>query len=283
MTGQETLLEYLKKNLTTIYTAREAENIAKIVLEDGFNSIAPTLTWNDLGHSNQALLQQITKQLRQGIPWQYVLGQADFYGYKFGVNPATLIPRIETEELVHWVIQEHKQQAVSILDIGTGSGCIAITLKKELPNSEIMAVDVSTAALEQTQKNTQQNNTTIQTRQLDILKEEIWQQMPVFDVIVSNPPYIPPSEKELVPKHVLNHEPALALFVEEENPLLFYTKIAKFGEQHLKKGGSLYFEINEHFGQEVVKLLEQSGAYHQVMLKADFQGRERMVRAQKIE
>lgn len=281
MSAQETVLQYLKQYLTAVYTPREADNIAKMVLEDKFGITNYSTIRHDLTSQQQLELTDTAQQLEQGIPWQYVVGQADFYGYKFGVNPNTLIPRIETEELVHWVIQEHQQQVGNLLDIGTGSGCIAITLQKELPQYGVTAIDVSQAALEQTQKNAQQNKISIITKQLDILDEQAWQQMPVFDVIVSNPPYILPSEKQLMPQHVLEHEPALALFVEEENPLLFYEKIAQFGVQYLKEGGSLYFEINEHFGKEVVALLEQQEAYYQVTLKADFQGRERMIRAKK--
>jgi release factor glutamine methyltransferase len=276
-----TLLADLTGRLTAIYTEREAHNIAQIVLEDRFGITDVSMKWMDLANQQQVVLSGIVEQLLQGIPWQYVLGQADFYGYKFGVNRATLIPRIETEELVHWIIQEHQETAVKILDIGTGSGCIAITLQKEMPMAQLTAIDVSEGALEQTIKNAQQNRVLLQTKVINILDRNEWQQLPVFDVIVSNPPYIPPSEKKLMPAHVLDYEPGLALFVEETNPLVFYKVIIEFGEAHLARDGYLYFEINEHFGPEVVDLFEQKECYHHVTLKEDFQGRARMIRAQK--
>ena len=223
-------------------------------------------------------IEQIQTQLLQHRPIQYVLGEAWFMGLKFFVNESVLIPRPETEELVSWVIDEHKNKgALQILDIGTGSGCIGISLQKNLPSSKVTLLDISEDALGIAAGNAKKLGATVQTQQLDILDESAWASLPIYDVIVSNPPYIKKTEAESMAKHVLDFEPSLALFVEDDDALIFYRKIALLAVRHLASNGVLNFEINEMLGEEVVVLLEELGFSAQ--LRKDLQGKNRMVRA----
>lgn len=274
-------LAELTAALMAVYDAREAQNIAQFVLEDGLQLTQKQLKEIVLSEAQQQKLAQMTVELLDKKPWQYVVGEADFYGYKFEVTPDTLIPRVETEELVQWIIQENKLPNARILDIGTGSGCIAISLQKNMPSTVVEGIDVSAEALAVAQKNNRKLATHVVFSQLDIRDESKWDNLPRFDIVVSNPPYIPPSEKKLMPDHVLEYEPGLALFVAEEDPLVFYRIIADFAATNLADNGWLYFEINEYFGAEVLKLLANNKAYTNVILADDFLGKPRMVRAQK--
>jgi len=271
--------QILAAALSELYAEREAHTIAQYVLEDLFGLQQVNYPNYSLSEQQKEQFQQVKKQLEQAVPWQYVVGTADFYGRKFIVNEAVLIPRAETEELVYWVIEEYRQQAVTILDIGTGSGCIALSLQKEIPTATVTAIDISEAALQVAQNNAHRCDTTIHTQKIDILKEKKWKQLSTFDVIVSNPPYIPQEEREKMPRHVLDYEPSLALFVANNDTLLFYEKIADFALKHLAEGGSLFFEVNEFYGQAVVKLLQERG-FLQIELRKDMSGRDRMIRAQ---
>lgn len=274
-------LAELTAALMAVYDAREAQNIAQFVLEDGLQLTQKQLKEIVLSEAQQQKLAQMTVELLDKKPWQYVVGEADFYGYKFEVTPDTLIPRVETEELVQWIIQENRLPNANVLDIGTGSGCIAISLQKNMPQTTIQGIDVSEAALAIATKNNQKQGTKVMFSLLDIRDESKWDNLPRFDIVVSNPPYIPPSEKKLMPDHVLEYEPGLALFVAEEDPLVFYRIIADFAATNLADNGWLYFEINEYFGAEVLKLLANNKAYTNVILADDFLGKPRMVRAQK--
>lgn len=265
----------LKNTLQKIYEAREANNIAKIVFEDAFHlfdfqSLKPFLF-------EEALLT-ITNRLLTKEPVQYVLGQADFYGLKFKVNPYVLIPRPETEELIYWILEEKEDSFISILDIGTGSGCIPIILKKKREKAKIFACDISAEALEMARQNAAIHQTKVTFLHIDILDENTWQALPHTDIIISNPPYIPYKEKHLMSAQVLDFEPELALFVQNENPLIFYTKIALLAKQKLKKGGKLYFECNEFNAEQVVVLLKKVG-FADIKLRHDMAGKNRMVRA----
>ena len=265
----------LVRKLTPIYGKGEAKSIARIVFEDAFrlfdfSSVRPFLF--------QQEFQSIQERLLKKEPVQYVLGQADFYGLKFKVTPDVLIPRSETEELVHWILETNQLEAPRILDIGTGSGCIPITLKKKLPLAEVMAVDVSEKALAVAQENAQLNEVTVALQQVDILNKPDWNQLPKFDIIVSNPPYIPTKEAALVPDWVKNFEPSLALFVSNEDPLIFYRTIAEFALTHLDSTGILFFETNEFNAAEVQEVLMDRG-YQDVQLQKDLFGKERMIRA----
>ncbi|MCK0157193.1 peptide chain release factor N(5)-glutamine methyltransferase [Cellulophaga sp. F20128] len=216
------------------------------------------------------------EKLKQEIPIQYILGTAHFMDLDFAVNSKVLIPRPETEELVRWIVEDVTPSAsVSILDIGTGSGCIAISLAKNLPNASLYALDVSEEALVVAQKNTEANHTIVTFLKDDILKEPNLQQK--FDIIVSNPPYVRMLEKEQMADNVLNHEPSLALFVSDENPLLFYKAITNFAGKHLKENGSLYFETNQYLGKETQALLAHQN-FSEIELRKDIYGNDRMLK-----
>lgn len=270
----------------SLFDPREAQSIARIVFEDCFQlqrSQFPEATLNDA----QAIrLQSIFASLQHQEPLQYILGQADFYGLKFKVDSRVLIPRPETEELVEWVLDTIKPPSFStsprILDIGTGSGCIPITLAKKLPRAEVWGLDVSPAAIALAQENAQLNQVQVDWREVDILKEIQWPQHfpkhPIFDVIISNPPYIPEREQVLMPAQVTQFEPHLALFVSDEDPLVFYRQIARFAKQFLNTNGYLFFECNEYNAREVAVMLGEMG-WKEVVLQKDLSGKERMIRA----
>ena len=232
-----------------------------------------------LNPSTTRSLNDALDQLLEHKPIQYVLGEAWFYNMKLNVNEQVLIPRPETEELVEWIILNRKSQLTdpSILDIGTGSGCIAIALKKNLVASKITAIDQSEKALEVAKGNALLHNTTINFLQLDFLDESQWDQLALFDVIISNPPYIPMKGKTAMAKNVVNFEPHTALFVPDENPFIFYEKIAAFGKIHLQLNGRIFVEINEHFAKEVFTIFKKY--FTEVQIKKDLSGKERMVMA----
>ena len=223
--------------------------------------------------------ESIISRLLTYEPIQYILGTTSFFGLEFKVGSNVLIPRPETEELVAWILkQTDSSQSLKILDIGTGSGCIAISLAKHLPNAEIYALDVSPKALETAEYNAQQNAV-----KLNMIKANVLDWKPTdlsFDLIVSNPPYVREIEKERMAPNVLEHEPHLALFVENDNPLVFYRAIVELGKQTLKKQGQLYFEINEYLGKETQALFS-SDTFEDVQLKSDIFGKHRMICAQK--
>ena len=223
----------------------------------------------------------ILQQLETGKPIQHIIGKAFFYKYHFNVSEHTLIPRPETEELVDMIIKDQKSSKnLSIIDIGTGSGCIPISLFKNLDESnQYTAVDISQDALAVARLNAEQLDATINFINADILEwEYVFDNAQKFDIIVSNPPYITPKEKQEMHANVLNFEPHLALFIEESAPLLFYDHIADFALSHLKKDGTLYFEINQYLGQETVSLLEKKN-FSDVKLFKDINGADRMIKA----
>ena len=218
-------------------------------------------------------LKQITTDLKTNKPIQYILGKTDFYGLKLKVNEHTLIPRAETEELVDWVL---KQEFSSALDIGTGSGCIPIALAKHT-NASIMTIDVSENALEVAKENAILNTVKVKFILQDILHSE---SLPKVDLIVSNPPYVLDNEKVKMQKNVLNFEPDLALFVANNNPLIFYKKIAQLAFESLNENGKLFFEINEQFGADTIAMLTEIG-FVNIALKKDINDKDRMVKATK--
>lgn len=268
----------LAKELEAIYDPREANNIATFVFEDLFGVHQPIDTNQSFSKGEQEQFGVAYKRLLTGEPWQYIVGEADFYGFKFNVNNAVLIPRPETEELVHLIIQQHKKrtQPYTILDIGTGSGCIAVTLQKSLPEATVTAIDLSDKALAVAKSNAEKHAVSLQIEQIDILDEEATKKMPQYHIIVSNPPYIKETEEHLMPQHVLAHEPSMALFVTNDDPLQFYNSIANFACKHLKPAGYLYFEINEHYGKEVLEMLQNKG-FVDCQLEQDMFGRDRIV------
>ncbi len=232
-----------------------------------------------LTESEIYFLQRALNRLKRYEPLQYILGTANFYGLEFEVNSKVLIPRPETEELLAWIISDHKKlkTPINILDIGTGSGCIAITLKKNLPLADVDAIDLSADAIEVAKQNDLIHGTAVNFMQIDILDDELHAGMANYDVIVSNPPYVTPSDREKMQANVTEHEPGLALYVDEDDPLLFYNEIVAFSHDHLKKRGRLYFECNESYANEVVNLLRDNG-FMDIELRKDMQGKDRMVR-----
>jgi len=226
-------------------------------------------------------LDAALQQLLQHKPVQQVLGEAWFYKMLFKVNNQVLIPRPETEELVNWLLNDYKKQAtlpasVSIFDIGTGSGCIAIALKKNLPAAIVTAIDFSEGALAIAKENTLTNNVEIDFIQLDFLNEQLWATLPCFNIIVSNPPYIPISEMEQLDKNVTAYEPHSALFVPDSTPLLFYEKIALFGRSNLKMGGCIYVEVHENYASQTAELF--AGYQYEVEIKKDIFEKNRMLK-----
>lgn len=266
--------------LAPLYDAREAGAIASLVLEHltGKTKIERLLHPAVVLTANEAfLLQSYMDQLSRHRPVQYVLGEAWFAGMKFYVNEHVLIPRPETEELVSWVINHTGQGAQQILDIGTGSGCIPIALKKGLPRASITSVDVDLNALQVARNNARHLQAAIQFMELDFLDEARWGLLSGYNIIVSNPPYIRAMESHAMAKHVLDYEPALALFVPDDDALLFYRKIALFSQQHLLAGGMICMEINEALGEEVRQLFLDAG--FETVIQQDLQGKERFVTA----
>lgn len=216
------------------------------------------------------------KALKKNEPVQYVVGETWFYDLKISVEKGVLIPRPETEELVHWIIQSEKKSS-SILDIGTGSGCIPLALKNILLNTRVLACDISEVAINIAKVNAEQLELDVDFFRMNVLNKSDWGD-DKFDVIVSNPPYIPIVEKNVMHENVLEYEPDLALFVPDETPLIFYDTIASFGLNNLNIGGRLYFEIHENFGPETLAMLETKG-YADLEMRQDMQGKNRMIKA----
>jgi release factor glutamine methyltransferase len=276
----------LTKELKSVYEADELRNIIDLVLEyitclpriDQVKSKVPYLTCTQLED-----IDSIIDRLKKNEPIQYVLSEAWFAGMKFKVNKNVLIPRPETEELVDWVTKESQKSKVKsqkILDVGTGSGCIPLTLKKKLPDADVSAIDVCSEALFIATENAIALDAEVNFILLDFLDEEKWNELGMFDIIVSNPPYVKQKEKDLMHDRVTSFEPHLALFVPDNDALLFYRKLSAFALQHLDPGGSLFVEINEALGNEVADLFRSAG-FADVQLKKDMQGKDRMVRTVK--
>ena len=276
--------------LLSYYDTREAAQICDWVLEhvSGKKRIDRLIEKEALLTADQELrLAQVLAELRSHRPIQYVLGEAWFAGMPFFVNEAVLIPRPETEELVEWIVEDAlnaerltlnaEQRTKNLLDIGTGSGCIPITLAKKLPHWSVSSIDVSEAALTVARKNAADLEADVQFQQTDFLDELQWLHLPVVDIIVSNPPYIKVAEQGTMARHVLDFEPSLALFVPDDDALLFYRKIAAFGKTHLRAEGAVFVEINEALGKETVNLFEQQG--YTVTLRKDLQGKDRLIKA----
>jgi release factor glutamine methyltransferase len=268
--------------LANIYDVREIESFFEVIVEDlmQLNRMEVGFKKNEmLDPLKEKEFTSILEALKTKQPLQYILGHAWFYGRSFNVNPSVLIPRPETEELVQWIIQStNKKDALEMLDIGTGSGCIPITLKIELPNTKISAIDISADSLYTASTNATLHKTAIQFQQLDILTAN--QLSRHYDVIVSNPPYIPEKEKSAMHENVLEHEPHLALFVPNEDPLLFYKKITALAENHLNKNGLLFFEIHYDQADAIQQMISKHG--FEVELRKDIYGQDRMIKAKKL-
>ncbi|MGZ9734083.1 peptide chain release factor N(5)-glutamine methyltransferase [Flavobacterium sp. GNP002] len=274
------------QELTPIYDAGEAESFFYLILEEKNQLKRIDLALHpDLVFSEEEIVvwNSILEQLKLEIPVQYLLGKTSFYGLDFEVNENVLIPRPETEELVEWILESQKSNPetsgeslkdLKILDIGTGSGCIAVSLAKNLPNATVFAIDVSEKALATAKTNAENNSVNVTFINQNILETQDLEQQ--FDIIVSNPPYVRNLEKEEIKKNVLDNEPHLALFVEDDDALIFYKKIAELAQKNLSENGQLYFEINQYLGKEMVDLLEKMN-FKNIELRKDIYGNDRML------
>lgn len=296
MTWQEQY-QQLWQALAALHETSEAEAMAALVIEHVAKNKLNQLKQEEVTIEETQQVDRILQQLLTHRPLQYVLNEAWFYGLKFEVNESVLIPRPETEELVDWIVKEVKSgkkstkyevgsttspftirhSPLTILDIGTGSGCIPIAIKKNIPETEVSAVDVCSEALHVAINNAVNNETEINFQLLDFLDEGKWSELTKYDIIVSNPPYIKTTEANTMSKHVLEFEPHKALFVPDEDALLFYRKIADFALKHLQPDGAVYVEINQQLGKETANLFQQKG--FTVELKNDMSGNERMIKA----
>jgi release factor glutamine methyltransferase len=270
--------------LSELYPSEEIQSFFSILSEKYLSMSRLDLTLNPEMVLSEVISKKYIeslKRLQTHEPIQYIVGETEFYGLRFKVNRHTLIPRPETEELVDWICTESKIQNPvprTILDIGTGSGCIAISLSKTILGSNVSAIDFSGEVLDVAKHNASLNNVDIDFIRMDILKA---QQLPSqYEVIVSNPPYVRNLEKDKMQDNVLNFEPASALFVSDEDPLVFYKKIASLANKHLKIHGLLYFEINEYFSEAMVAMLNEFN-FKDITVKKDFFGKERMIKCTK--
>ena len=274
------LSEIFLKELSLIYPSQEIKSITYVAFNQILKFSKSDMLLRKEEHIDEAKLldlQDILFKLKQEIPIQYILGATEFYGLNFSVTPDVLIPRHETEELVDWIINENIENKVKILDIGTGSGCIAIALKKHLPNSNVFAIDISEKAICVANENALKNNTEIHFFNFDILNVPQNTLLHDFDIIVSNPPYVTESEKIYMKNNVLKNEPHNALFVFDNNPLIFYKAIADFVLQINKKNTTLFFEINENLAKPLFEMPLKKG-FFDIELKKDINGKFRMLK-----
>jgi release factor glutamine methyltransferase len=279
----------LWRQLTQVYDDYEAKAIARMVYEVRFGLMPSDLFIGkdtQLSTDNQKLLAEITQRLLTGEPIQYVLGEAEFGGRTFHVEPGVLIPRPETYELCQWIMKERRGKKeegrnTSILDIGTGSGCIACTLAAELADAEVTAWDISDDALRIATENAKRNNVHVSIEKVDVLNTSLLnRERPAtgLDIIVSNPPYICNKERATMERNVLEHEPELALFVPDDDPLLFYRTIARFAAKALNPSGALYFEINPLYVSEMQQMLSKEGFSHTEIRNDQF-GKQRFTKS----
>lgn len=284
MTTGKAYIDFVE-SLKTIYDEREANNIADWVFEKvtGLKKIDRRPNRDkEIDQTDFYQLQDHLAELLAHKPVQYVLHEAWFYKMRFYVDENVLIPRPETEELVEWILKDAStkpinSKPINIIDIGTGSGCIAISLKKELNYSRITAIDTSEKALETAKKNSSELKADVDFIQLDFLDKGDWKFLKKYDIIVSNPPYIPLQEKESMSKNVTGYEPGMALFVENHNPFIFYKKIVEFAKSHLNPNGKIYVEVHENYAADVKKSFEKAG--FNSLIKKDIYGKDRMVKA----
>ncbi len=275
------LFKHCTRKLEGTYGTQEAQALVFLLLENLFSlsRIEILADKKIAAPAPTSPLDSFIERLQKKEPIQYILGRTEFYGNPFVVNPSVLIPRPETEELVHLIHAENKDNnPLSILDIGTGSGCIAVSLKKLFPQATVYALDISAEALITAKNNTALNNVSVIFLEENILSSETV--IPQTNIVVSNPPYVLHSEKKLMQTNVLDHEPHLALFAEDENPLIFYKAITEQAKKRLLPNGKLYFEINEQFGLETAELLREAG-FTAIQVLKDLNGKDRIVRGER--
>lgn len=286
----------LSLQLEALYDKAESQALSKIVAEHitGLPRADRLQKEIDLSQAQEQSLKNITQRLLQSEPIQYILGEAPFYGLNLFVNNTVLIPRPETEELVDWIIRDVKQKGLpvfdkeanesdytnrlKILDVGTGSGCIALALKNKMPLAEVWGCDVSEEALNIARRNGSQLNIRVDFQGVNFLDEQQQRSLPSVDILVSNPPYIPVSGKDKMHANVVAHEPHLALFVADDDAFIFYKALAQFGLKRLHKNGLVYCEIHEDLATGVQKIFSANG-YRSIEIKKDMQGKERMIKA----
>ena len=278
----KSLKTYFISSLVDYYPETEVNSFFYILTLQILNKRRIDVSLNydfEVSNNDKFKFQDTIERLKKHEPIQYIIGKTEFYGMPFKLSNNVLIPRPETEELVDWMISKFKSQKskIRVLDIGTGSGCIAISLAKNLPDCKIVALDVSSEALKVAKENAKLNNVEVQFIEADILNWNLELDNLEFDVIVSNPPYVRALEKNQMRKNVLDFEPHLALFVEDEDSLLFYRKIIKLSNKILNPKGQLFFEINEYLGKETVKLLRDNG-FEEIELKSDIFGKDRIIK-----
>lgn len=272
------LSQYASRELKDTYTAHEIKYLCNLIFTDvlRYTNIDIHIKKHEvLDESFVNKFYEIVTQLKTNQPLQYIIGSAEFSGLRFGLNGSTLIPRPETEELVIWAGSQLRS-GMTVLDIGTGSGCIAVSLAAMCAEARITGIDISDKAIGQAKENAAANGTEVNFQIRDILNHEQYE-WDTYDLIVSNPPYVRQSEKTAMHSRVLDFEPHRALFVPDDDPLMFYRRIAEFGLQHLAAGGCLFFEINEALGKETAGLLTQLG-YQETVLKKDIHERDRFIR-----
>ncbi len=273
-----------RESLSEVYNRSEIEAITLLTVSEICNlskAKIKAFPETELNQQQGDELSEILTQLKTGKPIQYILGKTEFYGLTFKVNPSVLIPRPETEELVAWALSSvgSEQLAVgSILDIGTGSGCIAISLKKNLPDFSVSAIDISPEALQTAKGNAELNDVNVKFIEADILNLKSDIEIPKSEIIISNPPYVTLHDKTQMHTNVTDFEPHMALFVPEDDPLVFYKAIVDFALSHLVQNGLLFFEINENYGEQIVELLSNK-SFKNIELRKDMSGRDRMIKA----
>lgn len=269
--------QHIKQQLNKLYSPSEISFLTRIILEEVTNKIT------NLSDAELRKAEDIVWRLKNSEPIQYILGKTEFYGLTFMLNQEVLIPRPETEELVEWIISDFNYEYSTILDVGTGSGCISVALAKNIPNSYVYAWDISKPALKVATKNAALNSVDIHFSNLDVLSDEDlkthYDSVLKYDIIVSNPPYVREVEKQEMDKNVLEFEPHIALFVPDDNPLLFYKRIADVSLKLLKGGGKLFFELNAIFANEIADDLNNRG-FINIEIKKDISGKNRMIKAE---
>ncbi len=274
-----TIINHIQSELKDFYPEGEVKAFTRLLLEKVAGwTLTDILTHDDLELSDEQTLfiHQAVERLKEHEPIQYILGETEFCGMRLWIDNRVLIPRPETAELIDWIVETVHHPAPAILDIGTGSGCIAIALANKFRQATVTGFDISLDALHAAHENAELNNVLIRFFHINILKTAHWEG--TFDVIVSNPPYVMNSERETMEENVLNHEPEIALFVTDEDPLIFYRHIGQFAAQHLKEDGQLFLEINQALGKETVQLLKEIG-FKTVELRKDLSGKNRLIRA----
>ncbi len=278
-------IQHIKVELNGIFSVDEIQSFTYILLSHitGYSKVEIIVNKNTIFSDVQrAMLNTFVNKLKIHTPIQYIVGKTEFYSFPFLVSDAVLIPRPETEELIEWIVECcDKKNEVHMLDIGTGSGCIAVTLACLFPKAQVTAFDISDDALKIATKNAELNKVKVNFQKVDILNAEKYSKSDFqWDIIVSNPPYIPKSEQAVIQPNVLDHEPHIALFVPDADPLIFYRKIMEFALKQLKKEGYLFFETHRDWAHEIVKLLVDN-EFCNVQLRKDLSGNDRMIKAQK--